>query len=103
MEQFLYLNEYLILICKQCAYAIPPTFLTSHLKRHLHGFRGFENRAALSALEKHLLGLSLVNLLEENVVFLILIGLHCRKFRCTTASNVGIAYILLHHLPGSRK
>lgn len=69
MEQFLYLNEYLILICKQCAYAIPPTFLTSHLKRHLHGFRGFENRAALSALEKHLRGLSLVNLLEENVVF----------------------------------
>jgi hypothetical protein len=52
MEQFLYLKEYRILICKQCAYAIPPTFLTSHLKRHLHKFRGFENRAALSALEK---------------------------------------------------
>jgi hypothetical protein len=49
MEQFVYLNEYQILICKQCAYAIPPTYLTSHLKRHLHEVHGFKNRAALSA------------------------------------------------------
>ena len=95
MEQSLYLKEYRILICKQCAYAIPPTSLTSHLKRHLHELRGFENRAALSALEKQLQGLSLVNSLEESVAPLSLIGLHCPKFRYTTASDVGIAYVLL--------
>jgi hypothetical protein len=69
MDRFLYLDEYRVLICKQCAYAVPPTYLTSHLKRHLHQYSGFENRAALSALEKQLRGFSLVNPLEENVVF----------------------------------
>ncbi|KAL3490919.1 hypothetical protein BJX62DRAFT_132052 [Aspergillus germanicus] len=69
MDRFLYLDEYRVLICKQCAYAVPPTYLTSHLKRHLHQYSGFENRAALSALEKQLRGFSLVNPLEESVVF----------------------------------
>jgi hypothetical protein len=69
MDQFLYLDKYRVLICKQCAYTIPQTYLTSHLKRHLHEFCAFENQAALSALEKQLRGLSLLDPPEESVVF----------------------------------
>lgn len=69
IEHFVYLNKYQILICKKYAYRIPLNYVTSYLKCHLHKVRRLKNRAALSALEKQLRYLSLVNPLKKSVVF----------------------------------
>jgi hypothetical protein len=61
MEQFFYLQEQKILICKLCAYAILPTYLYAHLKGHRNQLLGLEGARDILNLEYKLREFPLCN------------------------------------------
>ena len=61
MDRFLYLSEQKLLICRLCAYAVPPNHLRTHLKGHRNQTPGLEGAGAIYALEQNLRDFSLVD------------------------------------------
>ncbi|KAF7136741.1 hypothetical protein CNMCM5793_006210 [Aspergillus hiratsukae] len=110
MDRFIYLPEHRVLICKLCTYAVPPTYLRTHLKGHRNQIPGLNSAGAISALEKELRELPLIDPSQETVKFPspdtmalpglpVQEGLQCKQCRYITCSKAWMQQHLQSHRP----
>lgn len=113
MDRFLYLPEQKVLICRLCAYAVPPTHLRTHLKGHRNQIPGLEGAGAITALEQKLREFSLVDPSQGIVKFpsldaialpslLVQEGLQCKKCGYIVCSKAWMQQHIQSHQPAKR-